>query len=60
MRQRAAGQKREVARLAEAAQALTLLHRDLLRLCAVERGLTLTNAAGFLSTQPLHVMEEAA
>lgn len=52
--------KWEVAQLGEAAQALTLLHRELLRLCAVERGLTLTNAARFLSTQPLQAMEEAA
>ena len=50
----------EVAQLGEAAQALILLYRELLRLCAVERGLTLTNAAKFLSTQPLQVMEEAA
>lgn len=53
-------QKWEVAQLVEAAQALTFLHRDLLRLCAVERGLTPTNAASFLSTQPLHAVEEAA
>lgn len=52
--------KWEVEQLGEAAQALTLLHRELLRLCALERGLTLANAAQFLSTQPLQVMEEAA
>ncbi|MBX3585565.1 MAG: hypothetical protein KF796_02890 [Ramlibacter sp.] len=52
--------KWEVAQLSEAAQALILLYRELLRLCAQERGLTLTNAAQFLSTQPLQVMEEAA
>jgi hypothetical protein len=59
-RQDLGSQKWEVAQLGEAAQALTLLHRELLRLCAVERGLTLTNAARFLSTQPLQAMEEAA
>jgi hypothetical protein len=52
--------KWEVAQLGEAAVALILLYRELLRLCAAERGLTLTNAAAFLSTQPIRGVEEAA
>jgi hypothetical protein len=50
----------ELTELDEAASTLYLLYRDLVRLCATERGLTLTNAAAFLSTQPISVLEEAA
>ncbi len=52
--------KWELSQLDEAASALNLLYRELVRLCAAERGLTLTNAAAFLSTQPIWVLEAAA
>lgn len=52
--------KWEVEQLNHASRELLLLYRELWRLCARERGLTITNAARFLSTQPLDVMEEAA
>ena len=50
--------KWEVEQLAWASRELVLLYRELLRLCAKERGITLHNAAKFLSTQPIEMAEE--